>query len=64
MEAHEGNLLAHLDDLRRGRVPGISAGLKRALPQNVVPLSGSRIDEATVAQHVVTLRQFYEYLIR
>jgi len=30
----------------------------------VVPLSGSRIAEATVVQHVVTLRQFYEYLIR
>ena len=64
LEADEGDLLTYLDDLRNGRVPGISAGLKRALPQNVVPLSGSRIVEATVAQHVVTLRQFYEYLIR
>jgi len=64
LEADEGDLLAYLDDLRHGRVPGISAGLKRALPQNVVRLSGSRIAEATVAQHVVALRQFYEYLIR
>jgi integrase/recombinase XerD len=64
VEADEGDLLTYLDDLRHGRVPGISAGPKRALPQNVVPLSGSRIAEASVAQHVVTLRQFYEYLIR
>ena len=64
LEADEGDLLAYLDDLRNGRVPGIRAGLKHALPHNVVPLSGSRIAEATVAQHVVTLRQFYEYLIR
>ena len=64
LEADEGDLLAYLDDLRNGRVPGSSAGQKRVLPQNVVPLSGSRIAEATVAQHVVTLRQFYEYLIR
>src|SRR5258708_29322452 len=64
LEADEGDLLAYLDDLRNGRVPGIRAGLKRTLPHNVVPLSGSRIAEATVAQHVVTLRQFYEYLIR
>jgi integrase/recombinase XerD len=64
LEADEGDLLTYLDDLRHGRIPGIGAGLKRALPQNVVPLAGSRIAEATVAQHVVTLRQFYEYLIR
>src|SRR5438132_1211448 len=31
LEADEGDLLAYLDDLRNGRVPGISAGLKRAL---------------------------------
>jgi hypothetical protein len=30
----------------------------------VVLLSGSRVADATVAQHVVTLRQFYEYQIR
>jgi integrase/recombinase XerD len=64
IEADEGDLLAYLDDLRRGRVPGISAALKHALPRNVLRLSGSRVAEATVAQHVVTLRQFYEYLIR
>src|SRR5258708_26124634 len=56
LEADEGDLLAYLDDLRHGRVPGISAGLKHALPRNVVRLSGPRITEATVAQHIVTLR--------
>ena len=64
VEADEGDLLAYLDDLRHGRVPGIRAGLRPAPPQNVIPLSGSRIAEATVAQHVVTLRQFYDDLIR
>lgn len=64
IEADEGDLLTYLDELRHGRVPGINVGPKRALPRNVVPLSGSRIAEATVAQHVVALRQFYEYLIR
>jgi len=64
VEADEGDLLTYLDELRHGRVPGISAGLKRALPENVVPLSGSRVTEATVAQHVVTLRQFSDHLIR
>jgi site-specific recombinase XerD len=64
VEADEGDLLTYLHDLRNGRVPGISAESKRALPQNVVLLAGSCIAEATVAQHVVTLRQFYEYLIR
>ena len=64
VEADEGDLLTYLYDLRNGRVPGTSAESKRALPHNVVLLSGSRIAEATVAQHVVTLRQFYEYLIR
>lgn len=64
LEADEGDLLAYLDDLRNGRVPGTSAESKRALPHNVVLLSGTRIAEATIAQHIVTLRQFYEYLIR
>jgi integrase/recombinase XerD len=64
VEADEGDVLAYLDDLRNGRVPGARAESKRAPPRNVVLLSGSRIAEATVAQHVVTLRQFYEYLIR
>src|SRR5437667_3658119 len=35
VEADEGELLAYLDDLRNGRVPGTSAVSKRALPQNV-----------------------------
>jgi site-specific recombinase XerD len=64
VEADEGDLLTYLNDLRNGRVPGTRAESKRALPQNIVRLSGSRIAEASVAQHVVTLRQFYEYLIR
>jgi len=64
VEADEGDLLAYLDDLRHGRVAGIGAGLKHAPPPNVVPLSGSRLAEATVAQHVVTLRQFFDHLIR
>jgi integrase/recombinase XerD len=64
LEADEGDLLAYLDELRSGRVPGTRGASKRALPQNVVPLAGSRIAEATVAQHMVALRQFYEYLIR
>jgi hypothetical protein len=63
VEADEGDLLAYLDDLRNGRVAGSSAS-SRALPQNVVRLVGSRMAEATVTQHVVALRQFYEYLIR
>jgi integrase/recombinase XerD len=64
LEADEGDLLAYLDDLRSGRVPGTGAESKHARPQNVVLLSGMHIAEATVAQHVVALRQFYEYLIR
>jgi integrase/recombinase XerD len=63
-EADEGVLLAYLDDLRHGRGPGTRIRSQRALPNNVVLLSGSRIADATVAQHVVALRQFYEYLIR
>src|SRR5438552_10136510 len=49
VEADEGDLLTYLHDLRNGRVPGISVESKRALPQNVVLLDGSRIAEATVA---------------
>ena len=49
IEADEGDLLAYLDDLRHGRVPGIGAGLKHALPRNVVRLSGSRIAEASLS---------------
>jgi integrase/recombinase XerD len=64
VEADEGHLLTYLHDLRNGRVPGIKVLSKSALPRNVVLLAGSRIAEATVDQHVVTLRQFYEYLIR
>ena len=54
VEADEGTLLAYLDDLRSGR----------PLPANVVSFSGSRAASTTIAQHVVALRQFYDYLIR
>src|SRR5712691_12239085 len=47
VEAHEGDLLTYLHDLRNGRVPGIRVESKRALPQNVVLLAGSRIAEDT-----------------
>jgi hypothetical protein len=33
LEADEGDLLAYLDDLRHGRVPGISAGLSAGYPR-------------------------------
>ena len=56
LEADEGVLVAYLNGLRS----------RRALPDNVVPMSGpgAVLTEATIAQHVVTLRQFYDYLIR
>jgi len=63
IDADEGTILAYLDDLRSGRhVPG--ARSRRVPPENVVTLAGARVADATIAQHVVTLRQFYEYLIR
>jgi len=58
IEADEGDLLAYLDDLR-GRPRG-----RRARPGQVVPLFGDRLAAATIAQHVVALRQFYAYLMR
>jgi len=63
VEADEGTLLTYLDDLRSGRTRQ-AASQRRPLPANVVFLSGSRAASTTIAQHVVALRQFYDYLIR
>jgi site-specific recombinase XerD len=62
VEADEGALLTYLDDLRHGR--GAASRPRRAPPANVLHLSGARAADATIAQHVVALRQFYDYLIR
>lgn len=64
LEADEGVVFAYLDNLRHNRQRGMSARSRRSLPNNVVPISGACLTEATIAQHVVTLRQFYDYLIR
>jgi integrase/recombinase XerD len=64
LEADEGDLLTYLTDLRQNAGPGSNGRSGRTLPDNVVPLSGARLTDATVAQHAVTLRQFYDYLIR
>ena len=64
VEADEGDLLTYLDDLRHGRTPGAPSRGQRGQPENVRQLSGGRAAEATIAQHVVALRQFYDYLIR
>jgi len=60
IDADEGLLLRYLDDLRYGcgSVPTARAR------QNVRHLSGAHAADATIAQHVVVLRQFYDYLIR
>jgi len=62
VEADEGTLLIYLDDLRHGR--GAASCRRRPPPVNVRHLSGARAADATIAQHVVALRQFYDYLIR
>jgi integrase/recombinase XerD len=61
IDADEGTLLTYLDDLRQGR-----GGARRdpRRPENLRHLSGTYAADATVAQHVVALRQFYDYLIR
>lgn len=64
VEADEGALLTYLDDLRHGRQPGTPSRPRRGRPENVRHLSGGRAADATIAQHVVALRQFYDYLIR
>ena len=60
IEADEGTLLTYLDDLRHGRGNAPRARAR----QNVRHLSGAQAADATIAQHVVALRQFYDYLIR
>jgi len=62
VEADEGTLLIYLDDLRHGR--GSASCRRRPAPANVRHLSGAHAADATIAQHVVALRQFYDYLIR
>jgi integrase/recombinase XerD len=62
VEADEGALLTYLDDLRSARRRRTGAQEQRTRPDNVVSLSGAA--DATIAQHVVALRQFYDYLIR
>jgi len=64
VEADEGDLLTYLDDLRHGRTSGTPSRAQRGQPENVRHLSGGRAAETTIAQHVVALRQFYDYLIR
>jgi integrase/recombinase XerD len=64
IEADEGDVLAYVDDLRRNQRPKSGLRSSRALPDNVVPFFGTGLTTATVAQYVVTLRQFYDYLIR
>ena len=59
LEADEGDILAYVADLRRH---GLRSS--RELPDKVVPFSGSRLADATIAQYVVALRQFYDFLIR
>jgi integrase/recombinase XerD len=63
IDADEGDVLTYLDDLRYGR-RATNTRSRRVPPENVVSLSGIRVADATIAQHVVTIRQFYEYLIR
>jgi len=62
VEADEGTLLIYLDDLRHGR--DAASCRRHPPPANVRHLSGARAADATIAQHVVALRQFYDYLIR
>jgi integrase/recombinase XerD len=64
MEADEGELLTYLEDLRHGRLPLAPRTPRRAATEKILYLSGARAADATVAQHVVALRQFYDYLIR
>ena len=63
IDADEAVILTYLDDLRSGRQT--TSVRSRCVPlENVVTLSGASVADATIAQHVVALRQFYEYLIR
>ncbi len=64
VEADEGALLTYLDALRHARRTGAGRPSRWGRPENVVSLAGARAADATIAQHVVALRQFYDYLIR
>src|SRR5262249_6166685 len=64
VEADEGDLLTYLDALRHDRRTGASRPARWGRPENVRSLAGARAADATVAQHVVALRQFYDYLLR
>jgi integrase len=64
VEADEGDLLTYLDALRHARRTGGGRPPRWGRPANVVSLAGARAADTTVAQHVVALRQFYDYLLR
>ncbi len=64
IDADEGTLLTYLDDLRHGREVPPRDDPQPRRPENVRHLSGTYAADATLAQHVVALRQFYDYLIR
>jgi integrase/recombinase XerD len=67
LEADEGVVLAYLDNLRQNRRQPTNTLPRSTLPNDVAPfprISGPGLTNGTIAQHVVTLRQFYDYLIR
>jgi len=64
VEADEGDLLTYLDALRHARPRCAGRPAQWGRPANVVSLTGARAADATVAQHVVALRQFYDFLLR
>ena len=64
LEADEGDLLTYLDQLRHERRMGVRRPPGHAGHEKVRSLASARAAEATVAQHIVALRQFYDYLIR
>lgn len=64
LEADEGRVLAYLDDLRRNQRLATGRRSRDQLPDRVIPIRHARLTDSTVAQHVITLRQFYDYLIR
>jgi integrase/recombinase XerD len=64
LEADEGEILTALEVVRRGRQTGSLRRSQRHLPDNVVPFSKGQLSDATIGQYVVTLRQFYDFLIR
>ena len=64
VEADEGDLLTYFDDLRHGRIGDGGFPARRVTTDKVRYLSGARAADTTIAQHMVTVRQFYDYLIR